>query len=62
MGYHHLKKILKEGDLVNIDVSAEFKGFWADNGGSFVLGKDIHGHQKLVDASRKILDAAIQQN
>lgn len=52
-------RILKEGDLVNIDVSAELNGFWADNGGSFVLGKDINQHQKLVDASKFILMKAI---
>ena len=44
---------------MNIDVSAELNGFWADNGGSFVLGKDIHNHQPLVDASRDILHKAI---
>lgn len=54
------KKILKEGDLINIDVSAELNGFWSDNGGSFVLGKDIHNHQPLVDASKEILKKAIQ--
>lgn len=54
------KKILKEGDLINIDVSAELNGFWSDNGGSFVLGKDIHQHQPLVDASKQILQKAIQ--
>lgn len=53
------KRILCEGDLINIDVSAELDGFWADNGGSFVLGKDIHMHQPLVDASREILHKAI---
>ncbi|REC46724.1 type I methionyl aminopeptidase [Chryseobacterium pennipullorum] len=52
-------RILKEGDLINIDVSAELDGYWADNGGSFVIGKDIHGHKKLVDASKDILDKAI---
>src|SRR3569833_2053203 len=52
-------KILKEGDLVNIDVSAELNGYWADNGGSFVLGQDIHGHGKLVEASKEILKKAI---
>ena len=51
--------ILKEGDLVNIDVSAELNGFWSDNGGSFVLGEDIHRHQKLIDASKQILHKAI---
>ena len=53
------KRILKEGDLINIDVSAELDGFWADNGGSFVLGKDINLHQQLVDASKQILYKAI---
>jgi methionyl aminopeptidase len=55
------KRILKEGDLVNIDVSAELEGFWADNGASFVLGADRNGHQKLVDASKTILQKAISQ-
>ncbi|WP_160717123.1 type I methionyl aminopeptidase [Chitinophaga solisilvae] len=54
-------KILQEGDLVNIDVSAELDGYWSDNGGSFVLGEDIHGHQPLVDASRAILYKALGQ-
>lgn len=54
-------RVLQEGDLVNIDVSAELDGFWADNGGSFVLGEDHHQHQQLVDASRTILLTAISQ-
>ncbi|MFC3160758.1 methionine aminopeptidase, type I [Chryseobacterium arachidis] len=52
-------RVLKEGDLINIDVSAELEGFWADNGGSFVIGKDINQHQKLVEASKDILKKAI---
>jgi methionyl aminopeptidase len=47
--------------LINIDVSAELNGFWSDNGASFVLGPDINGHQKLVDASKEILQKAISQ-
>ncbi len=54
------KRILKEGDLINIDVSAEMNGFWSDNGGSFVLGKDLNNHQPLVDASKRALKKAIQ--
>jgi len=53
------KRILKEGDLINIDVSAELDGFWSDNGASFVLGEDKNAHQKLVDASKDILHKAI---
>lgn len=55
------KTILQEGDLINIDVSAELDGFWSDNGGSFVLGKDIHNHQPLINASKAILQKAINQ-
>jgi methionyl aminopeptidase len=51
--------VLKEGDLVNVDVSAELEGFWSDNGGSFVLGEDLNKHNPLVEASKRILYKAI---
>ena len=54
------KTILKEGDLVNIDVSASLHGFFADNGGSFVLGNDVHNFGPLVEASKRILKKAIE--
>lgn len=53
------EKVLKEGDLINIDVSAELNGFWSDNGGSFVLGEDINNHLPLVNASKDILKMAL---
>jgi methionyl aminopeptidase len=58
-GIPHNNRILKEGDLINIDVSAELNGFWSDNGNSFVIGEDINQHQKLIDASKQILHKAI---
>lgn len=53
--------IIREGDLINIDVSAELDGYWSDNGGSFVVGRDIHNHQHLVDTSKEILKKAISK-
>lgn len=53
------KTILKNGDLINIDVSAELDGYYGDNGNSFIMGEDIQGLQPLVDASREILNKAI---
>jgi len=53
------RKTLYEGDLINIDVSAELNGFWSDNGGSFVLGTDTNHHQQLIEASKQILYKAI---
>jgi methionyl aminopeptidase len=52
---------LKNGDIINIDVSAELGGFWSDNGCSFIVGEDIQGLQHLVDTSKVILLDAISQ-
>ncbi len=51
--------VIHEGDLINIDVSAELDGYWSDIGGSFIVGKDLNGHQRLVDTSKKVLRKAI---
>lgn len=58
-GIPSVDKIIREGDLLNIDVSAELAGFWSDNGGSFIIGLDIHKQAKLVNASNEILKKAI---
>ena len=58
-GIPSAQKILQPGDLINIDVSAELAGYYADNGGSFVLGADIHQHARLINASIEILHKAI---
>lgn len=49
------KIILKDGDIVNIDVSAELNGFWSDNGGTFIIGEDKLGLQPLINSSRTAL-------
>lgn len=58
-GIPSAEKILKEGDLVNIDVSAAVDGYYGDNGGSFILGKDLQNLGGLVQASMEILRLAI---
>jgi methionyl aminopeptidase len=55
------KVVLEEGDLVNIDVSAELNGYFGDNGGSFVLGTDLNNLTPLVEASKRSLFKALQQ-
>lgn len=51
--------VLKEGDIINIDVSAELDGYYADTGGSFVLGKSTDIQKKVMKATREALNAAI---
>lgn len=53
--------VLRDGDLVNIDVSAELDGYFADTGASFVVGAATPGQQRLLDATREARDAAIAQ-
>ncbi len=60
-GIPKANKVFKEGDLVNIDVSASIDGYFSDNGCSFVIGEDIHGLSPLVEASKSILYKAIDQ-
>lgn len=58
-GIPSANRIIQDGDLINIDVSAELDGFWGDNGGSFVVGNGKAEHYRLVEASREILNKAI---
>lgn len=52
-------KILKDGDIINIDVSAELDGYFGDTGGSFVLGKPTEVQRKVMRATREALNSAI---
>ncbi|AOP35548.1 type I methionyl aminopeptidase [Leptospira tipperaryensis] len=55
------KKILKDGDLINIDVSAELGGYFGDNGSSFILGQAHPILSSLVDCSRTSLYKGVAQ-
>ncbi|QLY24950.1 type I methionyl aminopeptidase [Bdellovibrio sp. KM01] len=53
------KKIIRAGDLINIDVSAELNGFFADNGGSFTVPPGRPEDVRLLEATKKALENAI---
>ena len=54
------KRIIREGDLVNIDVSALKNGYYADTGISFVVGEaDNPLKQKVCDVALESFDAAM---
>ena len=53
--------VLRNGDLVNIDVSAELDGFFGDTGASFVVGTASASQQRLLDAAREARDSAVAQ-
>ncbi len=52
-------RVLREGDLVNVDVSAELDGLYADTGGSFVVGEPTEAQRQICNATRRARDEAI---
>jgi methionyl aminopeptidase len=54
--------VLQKGDLLNIDVSASLNGFFADNGESIVIGKNVHfNKEKLCHGVRWALNQALKK-
>ncbi|WP_129776009.1 type I methionyl aminopeptidase [Peristeroidobacter soli] len=54
-------RVLQEGDLVNIDVSAELNGYWADTGASFPVGAVSVQSAQLLKATKLALEDAMEQ-
>ncbi|MCG8492672.1 MAG: type I methionyl aminopeptidase [Sneathiellales bacterium] len=55
------KRKLEEGELVNIDVSAELNGFWADSGRSIPVGKVNPKLLTLCKTTKAALKAGIRE-
>lgn len=55
------KKILRASDLVNIDVSAELDGYFADTGGSFIIPPESDLKKNLCLATKRALELAMQE-
>jgi methionyl aminopeptidase len=54
-------KILNASDLVNIDVSAELDGYFADTGGSFIIPPESDLKRNLCLATKRALELAMKQ-
>ena len=55
------ERALSPGDLVNIDVSAELDGYWADTGASYPVGEVSPRAKALLLATRQALADGIQE-
>lgn len=53
--------ILEEGDIVNVDVSTIYNGYYSDASRMFVIGEAKPRVQKLVDVAREALRLGIEQ-
>ena len=53
-------RIMRAGDVVNVDVSAELAGYFADTGGTTVVGPTNLQKTRLCHAARTALSEAMQ--
>lgn len=51
--------VLRDGELIHIDVSAELDGYYADTGASMIVSKRERNLEKLLDATKTTLTKAL---
>jgi len=52
-------RTIKEGDIVNVDVSGSYNGYFADTGISFVVGDGYPEKEKLCEVAQSSFDRAM---
>jgi len=58
-GIPNRKKIIKEGDIVSLDLVIKHKGFFSDHAITIPVGKISKRDQKLLDDTKKALEIGI---
>jgi len=54
-------QLLKDGDIVNVDVTTFFKGFYGDTSATFYIGAPSDGARKVTEVCRKALGLGIAE-
>ena len=54
------KEILREGDIINIDVTTILNGFYGDTSATYPVGKISKDAKALIDRTKSSLDLAIK--
>ena len=52
-------RLIQEGDIINVDVSTIYKGYFSDASRMFMMGKVSVEAEKLVEVTQKSLDAGL---
>lgn len=58
-GIPSFKEILKEGDILGLDIGVEYKGMYTDTAITVAVGKVSATAQKLIQVTKEALDKAI---
>ena len=54
-------RVLKEGDIINVDCSTILNGYFSDSSRMFVIGRTTPEKQKLVDVTRQCVYAGLEE-
>ena len=54
-------RVLKDGDIVNVDVTTFYKGFHGDTSATFYIGTPSPGARKVTETARKALELGIAE-
>jgi methionyl aminopeptidase len=52
--------ILKEGDIINVDVSTKYKGYYSDSSRMYCIGEVSAEKKRLVDVAKQCLDVGLE--
>lgn len=55
------ERLLRDGDIVNVDVSTIYQGYFSDSSRMFMLGDVAPETQKLVRVARECIDVGLEQ-
>ena len=53
--------ILIEGDIINVDCSTIYKGYFADSSRMFIIGETTPERRKLVEVTKACVEAGLEQ-
>ncbi len=53
--------VLKEGDIINVDASTNYKGYYSDSSRMFCIGAVSKEKQRLVDTAKESISKALEQ-
>jgi len=59
-GIPSTKKIIREGDLVSVDLGINLNGYFSDMARTFIVGETKEEYRKLCEATQKSLDLGIE--
>ncbi|MEK7084932.1 MAG: M24 family metallopeptidase, partial [Patescibacteria group bacterium] len=60
-GFPSRKKIIKEGDVVGIDIGMKYKNLFTDMAKTIIIGEGDKEARRLVEATRKALEIGIAE-